>query len=97
MSVVPELAAFLADNPQISSEELAHALHLRWDTLSLDEADEALAVTRQIAEAGAGASTDLHRLIRHTRDLHGTALVASLLHRFGAAQCARPIPGCEGS
>jgi hypothetical protein len=85
MSVVPELAAFLADNPSLSDEELTRVLEARWGSINVDEAEEALTLVRQIRDARADPRTELQLLINRARFAHGTAVVASLLYTYGAA------------
>jgi hypothetical protein len=82
MSVVPDLAAFIADNPFLSEGELRRELEDRWGSLSAREAAEALAIAQQIIDARGSAETDLHRLINRTRVLHGTATATCMLHRY---------------
>jgi predicted RNA-binding protein associated with RNAse of E/G family len=84
MSSVPELAAFLADNPSLPDQELTRALEAGWGTLTPDEAEQALRIVRQIRDAQAGL-TELQRLIERTRALHGTSVAASMLYRYQTA------------
>jgi hypothetical protein len=85
MSVVPELAAFLADNPSLADDELTRVLEARWGSIKVDEAEEALTLVRLIREAREDPRTELHLLINRARFAHGTAFVASLLYQYGAA------------
>jgi hypothetical protein len=83
MSVVPELAAFLADNPSLADDALSRALEVRWGAIKVDEAEEALTIIRQIRDARADGRTELNSLINRARFAHRTTFVASMLYATG--------------
>ena len=86
MDQAVELAAFLADNPDLLGEELASVVQQRWGSLTRDEADQAIAIFGQLREARESvAKTELHRLVEWTRILHGTLVAASILYRYRSA------------
>ncbi|MBM0207527.1 hypothetical protein JNW90_34520 [Micromonospora sp. STR1s_5] len=89
MSVVPELAAFPADNPSVVDEDLTRALEARWGSIKVEEAEQALTIVRQIRDARADGRTELKALINRARFAHGTTFVASMLYRYGAAAGSR--------
>ena len=60
-------------------------LEARWGSIKGDEAEQALTIVRLIREARDDPRTELHLLINRARMAHGTAYVASLLYRYGAA------------
>ncbi|MBM0207478.1 hypothetical protein JNW90_34250 [Micromonospora sp. STR1s_5] len=86
MSVVPELAAFLADNPSVVDEDLTRALEARWGSIKVEEAEQALTIVRQIRDARADGRTELNALINRARFTHGTTFVAAMLYRYGTAR-----------